>query len=175
MVPIRLRAVRDDDLPVLSRLESAGPDEDSFNFFGFRATNGLARRFAENGAITEDAGMLVVTDGDGNIAGQVNWFAIYHRSGLVGRAFNIGIALLPECRGRGLGTSAQHAFAEYLFANTTVERLEAGTEADNRAEQIALVRAGFHYEGRSRHTHFRAGQWRDDLQYSRLRSDPAPA
>jgi [ribosomal protein S5]-alanine N-acetyltransferase len=37
-----------------------------------------------------------------------------------------------------------------------------------------LVKAGFQLEGVIRSCEFRAGQWRDGLLYSRLRTDPAP-
>ncbi|WP_375492933.1 GNAT family N-acetyltransferase [uncultured Jatrophihabitans sp.] len=175
MVPVRLRPIRSEDLPVLSALTNAGPAEDPFNFSGWRATNEIERRFAQNGCITEDAGVLAVEDADGTLVGRVDWFAVFHRPGAIGRALNIGIVLLPEHRNQGIGTSAQHEFAKYLFANTTVERLQAGTEDDNQAEQIALGRAGFTREGVSRHAHFRDGAWRDDVQFSRLRGDPDPA
>jgi RimJ/RimL family protein N-acetyltransferase len=174
MVPVGLRAIRRDDLSILSALTAAAPQDDPFNFFGFRSTNALELRFEENGCVTEDAGVLAVDDAAGQLVGRVDWFAIYRRAGAIGRAFNVGIVLLPEHRGRGVGTSAQDAFARYLFSTTTVERLEAGTETDNVAEQIALQRAGFRREGVARHSHFRDGQWRDDIVYSRLRGDPAP-
>jgi ribosomal-protein-alanine N-acetyltransferase len=37
------------------------------------------------------------------------------------------------------------------------------------------VRAGFQFEGTVRAAEFRAGQWRDGLLYSRLRTDPPVA
>lgn len=53
----------------------------------------------------------------------------------------IGIVLLPEHRGKGYGTAAQRRLARYLF-DTTVQRVEAGTDAEDIAEQRALERAG---------------------------------
>ncbi|MBA2558851.1 MAG: GNAT family N-acetyltransferase [Propionibacteriales bacterium] len=167
---MRLRAVRADDLPVL-QAGSAG--DDPFGFFGFTATNALELRFAENGMISDSAGTLIVEDesADGMVVGSVGWFAVQHGPSSTARALNIGIALLPEHRGRGLGTAAQAAFASYLFENTLIERLEASTDVDNRAEQRALEKAGFHREGVARHAQFRAGHWHDLVVYSRLRGD----
>jgi RimJ/RimL family protein N-acetyltransferase len=65
----------------------------------------------------------------------------------------------------------QRQLAEYLFSTRLIERLEAATEVENVAEQHALETAGFSREGILRHTQFRAGQWRDTVLYSRLRSD----
>jgi RimJ/RimL family protein N-acetyltransferase len=168
MTWVRLRAVRTDDLPTL---RAGSAEDDPFQFFGYTATNVLERQFAANGLISDDVGHLVVEDQDASVAGSVGWFAVRHGPASTARALNIGITLLPAHRGRGVGTAAQAAFAEYLFAHTLVERLEAGTDADNLAEQKALEKAGFQREGVARHAQFRAGQWHDLVMYSRLRSD----
>lgn len=170
MVQVRLRAVRADDL---SRLRAGSAQDDPFGFFGFTATNSLEKRFAADGMIGDTAGSLVVEDEDGAVAGTVGWFAVQHGPSITARALNIGIALLPEHRGRGLGTAAQVAIAEYLFANTLIERLEAGTDVANLAEQRALEKAGFQREGVLRHAQFRDGQWHDLVMYSLLRGDRA--
>lgn len=81
------------------------------------------------------------------------------------------MALLPEHRGRGLGTAAQLLLVDYLLRFTTVHRLEAFTEAENLAEQRALERIGFAREGVMREVFFRDGAWRDTVVYARLR-DP---
>jgi RimJ/RimL family protein N-acetyltransferase len=108
----------------------------------------------------------------------------WQRSGLVSylkrhhgtRSFSweIGIALLPEWRGQGIGWRAQAMFCSYLFENTSVQRIEASTHEDNAAEQRSLVKAGFTLEGVLRATEFRADKWRDGYLYSRLRTDPDP-
>lgn len=110
-------------------------------------------------------------DADGTLAGSVGWHALQHGPTSSARALNIGITLLPQHRGRGLGTAAQAAFAEYLFATTLIERLEAGTDVQNVAEQRALEKAGFSREAVARHAQFRAGEWHDLVMYSRLRGD----
>jgi RimJ/RimL family protein N-acetyltransferase len=81
------------------------------------------------------------------------------------------LALLPEYRGKGLGTAAQRLLVDYLFKFTTVHRLEACTDADNLAEQRALERIGFTREGVLREVAFQNGTWRDSLIYALLRQD----
>ena len=171
MSAVRLRAVRSDDLDALSTPRT--PETDPFEFFGFQATNGLAQRFVANGLITDDFGLIAIEAG-GRLVGHVGWFAVQHGPSSTSRALNVGITLLAEHRGRGYGTAAQAALADYLFANTLVERLEATTDVENIAEQRALTKAGFQREGVVRHGQFRAGQWHDLVLYSRLRGDPAP-
>ena len=167
MLDVRLRPFRADDLAVFAR-HPAEPG--SIDFFGFRPTNGLARRFAENGLLGEDDGSLVV-DVDGDAVGGIGWHAVHHGPGSIARALNIGIELFAEQRGRGYGTVAQSLIAEHLFATTLIERLEATTDVENVAEQRALVRAGYTREGVLRHTQWRDGAWRDNVIFSRLRGD----
>jgi len=80
---------------------------------------------------------------------------------------------MPEARGHGYGTQAQRLLVEYLFAHTQLNRVEATTETDNRAEQRSLEKAGFTREGVLRGYAFRNGQWRDNILYSVVRSDLA--
>lgn len=145
--------------------------DNPFEFFGFTATNSLERRYAADGMIGDQLGSLIVEDEAGVVAGSVSWIAVQHGPSSTARALNIGIALLPEHRGRGLGTAAQNALAEYLFATTLNQRLEASTDVENIAEQRALEKAGFQREGVLRHAQFRDGSWHDLVMFSRLRSD----
>ena len=86
----------------------------------------------------------------------------------------IGNRVSPEWRGWE-SDGARGELSDYLFAHTPVQRIEAGTHAENVAEQKALEKAGFRLDGVVRACEFRAGQWRDGHLYSRLRDDPAPA
>jgi RimJ/RimL family protein N-acetyltransferase len=88
-------------------------------------------------------------------------------------AWNIGVGLLPDERGRGIGWLAQRLLVEHLFATTELERVEASTDADNVAEQHALEKAGFHREGVARGAQLRGGLRRDVVLYGILRSDLA--
>lgn len=85
--------------------------------------------------------------------------------------YEIGVALFPAHRGRGIGAEAQRLLVEYLFSTTTAHRIQAGTEIDNIAEQKALEKVGFQREGVSRGHHFRAGQWRDGIIYGLQRDE----
>jgi RimJ/RimL family protein N-acetyltransferase len=86
-------------------------------------------------------------------------------------AWNLGISLLPEARGRGIGSLAQRLLAEFLFDTTELDRVEATTDVDNLAEQRALEKAGFIREGVTRGAQLRGGIRRDVVHYGLLRSD----
>lgn len=130
----------------------------------------MAAGWDENGLIGPDGGTLIVVCGPDRL-GLVNWRN--DQATPAGHGWEIGIALLPETRGRGYGTQAHRLLARYLFAHTTVHRIWAGTELDNIAEQKALENAGFTREGATRGSGWRDGAWRDGVIYSLLRTDPA--
>lgn len=77
-------------------------------------------------------------------------------------AMNIGIAIKEEFRGQGMGAAAQAMLAQLLHEEGFV-RVEASTDPINIAEQRALEKAGFVYEGTLRGAQVRASG-RHDLQ-----------
>jgi RimJ/RimL family protein N-acetyltransferase len=167
----QIRPIRLADLAVLDHQFTSRETAGEFNWFGFRAGRSLRERIEANENITERQGNLAVVDDAGIAVGDVSWHRVDHAPPPNGWAWNIGVWIHPDSRGKGHGTAAQRALVEYLFANTTFERIEAGTEVDNVAEQRALEKAGFTREGVLRHVMFRDGQYRDDVLYSILRDD----
>jgi RimJ/RimL family protein N-acetyltransferase len=166
MADIHLRPVTEDDLDMFRRF-LVEPGLVGLDWGGFRDARQPARRFAADGYLgPEDSRLMVPADHD--TAGFVSW-----RTGPF-PGWEIGIALLPEWRGQGIGWRAQAMLCTYLFHHTPAQRIQAGTHPENIAEQKSLVKAGFQLEGVIRACEFRAGQWRDGLLYSRLRGDPDP-
>jgi RimJ/RimL family protein N-acetyltransferase len=169
MAHVKLRPVGEADLQPLA--EKGSREADPWNWFRHMPAGALRRRFAADGMLSEEGGTLAVETPDGVLAGTVSWFTVVHGPTAACRALNIGISLLPGHRGHGYGSAAQRALAEYLFATTLAERIEAETDVENMAEQRALERAGFTREGVLRHSQFRAGRWRDTVIYSVLRAE----
>jgi [ribosomal protein S5]-alanine N-acetyltransferase len=163
---VRLRPVVESDLGMFRRFVTepglAGPA-----WSGYREPTGPARRFAEDGFLGEHDGRLMV-EADETAAGFVSW-----ESTGTGwsRYWSIGIILLPEWRGRGVGWRAQTLLCDYLFANSAAPRIEARTQPENIPEQKALEKVGFLSEGILRSAEFRDGAWRDVLVYGKLRGD----
>lgn len=135
-----LRPVAEADLAVLERFirepDAAGP----FECLSWIDPGLWPRQWADNGLLGEDGGKLMVDAGSAPV-GFVGW----QKVGVSRTAYcwNISIALLPEARGRGHGSRAQRLLVDYLFANTTLDRIEADTDAENVAERRALESAGF--------------------------------
>ena len=163
----------EDDL-VLVRRFFTEPWLVGLDWTGFRDAQVPARRLATDGYLGSDDGWLMVEIEQEQVAaGIVSWKAGLYGGG-VAKYWEIGIALLPEWRGRGIGWRAQAMLCDYLFTHTPAQRIQAGTHPENVAEQKSLVKAGFQLEGVMRACEFRAGQWRDGYLYSRLRDDPSP-
>jgi ribosomal-protein-alanine N-acetyltransferase len=172
-IPIRLRPVSHDDLAMFRRFLTE-PGLVGLDWTGFRDSGAPARRFAADGYLGDDDGRLIVeVETEQVAAGFVSYR--WDQFGAAGKHVEIGIALLPEWRGRGIGWRAQAMFCDYLFCHTPVHRIQAATHPENIAEQKSLEKAGFRLEGVLRACEFRAGRWRDGHLYSRLRDDPGPA
>lgn len=166
----RLRLPLPADVVVLDRQntpEGAGEE----NWHGYRSPGNYVRRIESGKLITEEHGLLAVVDDDDQVVGDVSWVRLLNGPPPHGYCWNIGIWMAPEHRGKGHGAAAQRQLADYLFAHSYYERVEAGTEANNIGEQKALEKAGFTREGVLRHAWFRAGAWRDIVMYSKLRGD----
>lgn len=165
---VRLRPIAEADLPLLEQMAA---DREAFGelaWAGFISPVHVRKRYEEDGYLAPDNGRLIACLGDEAI-GTVSWLKVAHGPP-PSWCWNMGISLLPEHRGRGLGTQAQQRLVEYLFSVSDAVRIEAGTLVDNVAEQRALERAGFEREGVLRSAQYLDGAWRDVVVFSRLRN-----
>ena len=99
----------------------------------------------------------------GNLSAHPVWYGPTQGS----KAMNIGITLIEEFRNKGIGSLAQRLLAEELHRQGYV-RVEASTDVTNIAEQRALEKAGFLFEGTLRKAQGRAGGLHDLQVWSHL-------
>jgi len=168
---VRLRDVTLDDADLLDSWmtpEAKG----SFNDFGVPRSPTDREALARGPQRNERNGELIVERiADGRPIGTVSWHLERYGPNEESGAWNVGIALIPEARGHGHGTEAQRLVADFLFATTSIHRVEASTDVDNVAEQRSLEKAGYVREGVLRGVQYRAGAWHDLVNYARLRDD----
>lgn len=170
-VDVRLRDVTPDDADLLDSWSSTEA-KGTFNDFGMPRAPTDRDALARGPMRNERNGQLIIERvADDRPIGTVGWHLERYGPNEESGAWNIGIALIPEARGRGHGTEAQRLVAEFLFANTTLHRVEASTDVENVAEQRSLEKAGFIREAVLRGVQFRAGSWHDLVNYARLRDD----
>ncbi len=168
---VLLRDVTLDDADLLDEW-NRDMEVGGFNDFGPREP--IPREPLAEGPLRNDrnGSLIVALLESGEPIGTVGWrrVLVYGPSPF-SDAWQIGIELLAHARGRGLGTEAQRLLADYLFAATDLNRVEASTDIDNVAEQRSLEKAGYMREGVVRGSQFRGGAYHDLVYYSRLRSD----
>jgi RimJ/RimL family protein N-acetyltransferase len=109
---------------------------------------------------------------DGAIVGTIGYHRVTYGPNPESAAWNIGIDLVPDGRGQGLGTEAQRVLAAWLFETTAVNRVEASTDVENAAEARSLEKAGFTRDGVLRGAQYRAGAYHDLVVFAKVRSDP---
>jgi RimJ/RimL family protein N-acetyltransferase len=167
----RLRRIEAEDIDVLEQ-QYAGPDvAGEFSWMGFTDRGRLRKRFDAGEMLASDKGILAVVDDDDRLVGEVSWIRAFNGPPPQGHCWNIGIWIHPDHRGAGHGSAAQRLVAAYLLEHFYLDRVEAGTEVDNVAEQRALEKAGFTREGVLRRACFRGGAWRDMVVYSKIRGE----
>jgi RimJ/RimL family protein N-acetyltransferase len=168
---VRLREVEDRDVAALDRLMT--PDGGGeYNYFGMTPVGSAAEDLAAGRLSPIERRMLVAElSPERETIGVVTWHEVRHGPNPESGAWNIGIALLPEARGRGFGGPVQRQLAERLFATSEVNRVEATVDVENGREQRALQKAGFTREGVLRGAQNRLGRWHDLVLYSLLRAD----
>jgi RimJ/RimL family protein N-acetyltransferase len=169
---VRLRDVTLDDADLLDAWGTDPAAEGEFNDFGVAHQPTDREALARGPLRNERNGQLIIEQiSDGCPIGAVGWHRVRYGPNPESDAWNIGIALLPDARGQGFGADAQAQLAAYLFATTSLARIEAQTDIDNVAEQRALDRAGFQREGVARSAQFRAGARHDLVTYAVVRGD----
>lgn len=134
----------------------------------------LHHQFQCDGFLDPRGGRLVV-EIDGEPIGDVSWRPEQWGPSPGSACPSIGIALLPEFRGKGYGTIAQRLLVDHLFREYGVHRVQSDTAMDNPAEQRALEKAGFSREGVLREAEERDGSFHDHVLYSVLRSEWEPS
>jgi RimJ/RimL family protein N-acetyltransferase len=167
---IRLRQATLDDVELLTLWSSSPSHTGEFNDFGLARQRPYPELITKNELIGPNGGTLMVERFAGKKAiGTVSWRQVRYGPTPESAAWNIGISLIPEMRGLGYGSLAQRLLTDYLFATTSVNRIEAGTDVENLAEQRSLEKAGFIREGVLRGAQYRAEAWHDLVIYAVVR------
>jgi RimJ/RimL family protein N-acetyltransferase len=170
---VRLRDLTLDDADMVDAWSADLNVRGEFNDFGSPPSPVDRQALAKGPFCNERNGELIVERIEsGRAIGTVSWHRVGYGPNPGSAAWNVGIALVPEARGHGYGSEAQRLLADYLFAATDVDRVEAGTDVENVLEQRALEKAGFTREGVIRGAQEQRGAKHDLVNYARLRSDP---
>ena len=110
---VRLRLVREDDLPALQAFDEDISNRGDFYPVGVVPLPTLVARFGESGLWRPDEGLLVITDLlDREILGHIEFFATVSYLDELELSY---ILYSAERRGRGIVTEAVRLLTAYLF------------------------------------------------------------
>jgi [ribosomal protein S5]-alanine N-acetyltransferase len=97
----------------------------------------------------------------------------YHDGHIRNKRAAIGYIVDPgHCR-QGVATEAVSAMVEFCFGELGLHRLQAFIHPDNAASLKLIERLGFRREGLLRENLRVGDEWRDDLLYALLSTDPS--
>lgn len=102
------------------------------------------RMLVEHGG-PDDGGWFVTLAGDGRVVGDCGTLGWADELGRV----EIGYGLAAPFRGRGLGTEAVRALADWVAAQPGVTAVRASVEVGNEPSRRLLERLGFALSGES--------------------------
>lgn len=163
---LRPWAARDrDDLLIAS----TDPDIARWNPVG--DVDGFLAR-AEATADDDGADLAVVDATTGAVRGRVALFRVDRRTG----DGEIGCWVLPDHRGRGVGTHAVGALTRWAFAALGLTRIELFHAVDNAPMCGLAARSGFAREATLRSSYrYGDGRRHDEHLHARLATDPEPS
>ncbi len=164
MTTVALRSRRESDEDDLYALAS---DLDSWEQRTPRSPTAMTLAEFRDRQSRLPAVVVFVVEAGGELAGQVT---VMDEDPLARHA-EIGIALLADARGRGIGTEALRQVVRFCFVRRNLHRVHAVALATNLASLGACRKAGFVEEGRRREHAWVCGEYVDEIALGQLRSD----
>ena len=164
---VRLRGVRDDDLPALARWEMDPGRMATLSNWVVPPSEAAARERLAKWSANEkdDLGFAIETlDDPPVLAGNIGLWGARPKD----RCATIGIALGRQYIGRGYGTDAMRVIVSYGFREMGLHRIQLGVAPFNPAGIRAYEKAGFVEEGRLRESVLHDGRWYDEVLMSIL-------
>ena len=113
------------------------------------------------------ASFTVVARDDGRVLGD----ALLWKIDLHNRGAHVGLAILPEARGRGVGLDVTEVLCRYAFRTLGLHRLQIETIVGNAAMLAVAARAGFTVEGTLRGAAWVSGRFVDEVVLGLLAED----
>lgn len=168
---VLLRPRTDEDLDLLYLIAA---DLDTWEERSEVAPGPLTRaaydaRLAETGeSDVAEADVTFVVDVDGTAVGHASLFDF----DTFARHAEAGISLVPDARGRGIGTAAIAQLVEFGFVRRNLHRIHLQAIASNTAAIRAYEKAGFVVEGRQRQHAWVRGAYEDIVLMGILRPGP---
>lgn len=157
---VSLRTRTEDDLDVMYRITADLDSWEERNIVGPRPLTRAqfdARQARSADGDGPDQPVSFVVDADGTAVGAASLFDFDP----LARHAEAGISLVPEARGRGVGTAAVSQLVEFGFVRLNLHRIHLQAIASNAAALRSYEKAGFVVEGRLREHAWVRGAYED--------------
>lgn len=164
---VRLRGVRDEDLPHLARWEMDLATIATLTSWVVPPSEAAARERIGKWVANDkdDVGFAIETVADPPVlVGSIHLLGARPKD----RCATLGIALAREHVGCGYGTDATRVIVDYGFREMGLHRIQLAVAPFNRAGIRAYEKAGFVEEGRHRDAVWHDGRWYDEVLMSLL-------
>ena len=158
---VRIRQVRDEEVPAIRGWVDDPPFRSEFLAFGRDSDSMVAEKLGDVVHGTEEASYLAIERiKDSKLIGLVFSHKVPNFN-----YFEVGFYVVPQERSKGYGTKAMRLLLEHIFKTQSVKTIVAGTSSLNAASQKALLKAGFKKVGTLKKTLFRNSLWEDSIIY----------
>jgi len=145
-VSVRLRKLRESDLPPLIRVRVEEADEMAFPAMPLPDLEAAMRERVKHSGEFYAGEILMGIESGGRLIGEIQ--TRQPPQGLPPGVFELGIEIFDESdRGRGSGSDALALMVRDLFAEQGAHRVQATTDVDNQRMRHVLERLGFVFEG----------------------------
>jgi len=96
----------------------------------------------------------------------------YHDAYLPGRRATFGYIIHPAHQRQGIATEALSALLDHCFGDLGLHRIQAFIHPENTGSRRLVETLGFRCEGLLRDDLRVGDEWRDDILYALLATDP---
>ena len=168
---VYLRGLERSDLKLLHEMQN---DEEVMEWARFRPDHMVSMEELEKEYGEELRGnsptrrtFAIVQKKTGGVVGWaiIRWWRPFSTSA------EVGLALVKESRGKGLGAEVTRLLTELAFDQYNMHKVELFTRADNKAMIGSAEKSGYRLEGRIRETLYFNGRFQDGVMMGVLREE----
>ncbi len=165
---VTLRPMREADLETFWLLHTDIENRGPYYPRGVLSEPTFRKQFAETGFWTREEGTLLITTGDGRIAGSVEFFPTVRYLSEVELSYQL---FDRADDGHGYVSEAVGLLVRYLFENKGLNRIRLIIHPDNAGSQRVAEKNGFQREGIMRGAFLSGGRYSDVQLWSILHDD----
>jgi RimJ/RimL family protein N-acetyltransferase len=165
---ITLRTIRESDLDLLYDYHQDISNRGAYFPTGFFSKLAFQKQYQESGFWGSDEGILLITDAEETIVGQIEFFRTVSYLDELELSYHI---YNPTHYRKGYTSEAVNLLTGYLFDRKKFNRIRLIIHPDNMGSRGVAEKCGYQYEGIARGAWYHQGQSQDVAVYAILRHE----